>query len=279
VAVGNAGTILTSANGTAWTAATSNTTQNLYAVVYDAEGSQNFFVAVGASGTILTSNDGNTWTPQTSGTAQDLLGVGCGYTSGLPLLGAVGTSGTIVTSPDGVTWTPQSSGVSVNLNSVLNEFQFTAVGDAGTVVTSNDGVHWTQQASNTTANLLGIGHRHADDLLVSGYYATGAGGALIQSVMWLGDSSIANYQSQRDRFWQILATHGADAYLCGHVHEFNDNFASDGVLQWLNGNSGSTGVGNGRWTLWNIDGDTATAQLMDESGNVTYTKVIQSSQP
>lgn len=279
VAVGNAGTILTSSNGTTWTAQKSGTTQSLYAVVYDAEGSQNFFVAVGASGTIITSPDGSTWTARTSGTSQDLRGVDVGYTSGLPLLGAVGAAGAIVTSPDGVTWTPQSSGVTANLNSVVNVFQFTAVGDGGTVVTSNDGVHWTQQTSNSTANLLGIEHLHADDLTVSGYFGMGTGGALIQSVEWLGDSSVADYQSQRDRFWQILSSHGADAYMCGHVHAFNDSFSSDGVVQWLCGNSGSTGVGNGRWTLWSIAGDTATADLLDESGNVTYTRVIQSSQP
>ncbi len=51
------------------------------------------------------------------------------------------------------------------------------------------------------------------------------------------------------------------------------------AVQWLNGNSGSTGTGNGRWTLWSIDGDTATARLLDENGNVTYTRAIQSSQP
>ena len=279
VAVGNAGTIVTSAGGTAWTAQNSGTTQNLYAVAHDAEGSQDFFVAVGASGTVLTSSDGSTWTARTSGTSRDLHGVDSGYINGLPMLGAVGAAGTVVTSPDGVAWTPQSSGITANLNAVVNVFQFTAAGDGGTVVTSNDGVHWTQQTSNATANLLGIAHLHADDLTVSGYFGMGTGGALIQSVEWLGDSSIADYQSQRDRFWQILSSHGVDAYLCGHVHESNDSFSSDGVVQWLCGNSGSTGIGNGRWTLWSIDGDTATADLLDESGNVTHTRVIQSSQP
>lgn len=279
VAVGDAGTILTSTNGTAWTAATSNNGQDLYAVAGDADKTQTLLVAVGKAGTILTSTDGSTWTARTSGTTQDLYGVACGYINGIPLFGAVGAGGAIVTSPDGVAWTVQSSGVQADLNAVTNEFQFTAVGDGGTVVTSNDGVHWTQQNSTTTANLLGISHLHADDLHSSEYYATGANGTLVESLMWLGDSSLADYQSQRDRFWQILSTHGADAYLCGHVHESNDHFVQDGVVQWLCGNSGSTGVGNGRWTLWTIDGDTATADLLDEDGNVTHTRVIQSSQP
>ena len=84
---------------------------------------------------------------------------------------------------------------------------------------------------------------------------------------------------QRAKFWQVLSSHGVDAYICGHVHIFDDGFVQDGVVQWLNGNSGSTGVPNGRWTIWSINGDTATANLLDESGNVTYTRVIQSSQP
>ena len=62
-------------------------------------------------------------------------------------------------------------------------------------------------------------------------------------------------------------------------HILDDRIHVDGVAQWLDGDSGSTGVGNGRWTLGSIDHDTATAQLLDENGNVTYTRVIASSQP
>ncbi|MFH0802305.1 MAG: hypothetical protein V2A78_07985 [bacterium] len=53
-------------------------------------------------------------------------------------------------------------------------------------------------------------------------------------------------------------------------------------MHWLNGNSGSVSdeeAGNNEWTLWTIHGDTATAQLIDDAGTVTYTRVIQSSQP
>jgi hypothetical protein len=38
-----------------------------------------------------------------------------------------------------------------------------------------------------------------------------------------------------------------------------------GVVQWLQGISGCHAAGENLWTLWNIDGDTATAQNMDEA--------------
>lgn len=279
VVAGDAGTILTSANGISWAAATSGTSQDLFGITEGTVGSQSTYVAVGASGTILTSSDGNTWTAQTSGTTRDLYSVASGIISGQTMFAAVGASGTVLTSLNGVAWTVQNSGVAADLNSVVNEFLFIAVGDAGTVLTSNDGAEWVKQSANSTADLLAVGRQGSDDLHSSLYFAAGEGGALFRSIMWMGDSSPANYQSQRDKFWQVMASHGVDAYLCGHVHTFNDDFTVDGVAQWLCGNSGSTGTGNGQWTLWSIDGDTATAQLLGESGNVAYTRVFQSKQP
>ncbi|MFH0802299.1 MAG: metallophosphoesterase family protein [bacterium] len=87
---------------------------------------------------------------------------------------------------------------------------------------------------------------------------------------------------QRDKFWNLLIQYKVDAYICGHMHLFNDQLGQGGVVQWLNGNSGSVSAGtagNNEWTLWTISGDTATAQLIDDAGAVTYTRVIHSSQP
>ena len=64
VAVGGGGTILTSTNGTLWTARASGTTETLHSVSFGDGG----FVAVGTAGTgpngslFLTSPDGITWT-------------------------------------------------------------------------------------------------------------------------------------------------------------------------------------------------------------------------
>lgn len=67
VAVGAGGAIVTSADGVAWTARTSPTTNALNSV---ATGSQ--FVAAGVGGTVLYSPDGVSWSLGTSGTTADL---------------------------------------------------------------------------------------------------------------------------------------------------------------------------------------------------------------
>jgi hypothetical protein len=278
VAVGSAGTILTSADGITWAASSSGTTQDLTAVTHASTGGHQYYVAVGKGGTLLNSHDALAWTAQVSGTTQDLLSVTGGVAYGLPLLAAVGNAGTILTSPDSVSWTVQTSGVSTRLNAVTCTHIYIALGDGGVVLTSEDGTGWAPQVSGTTANLYGIDDWDPDELLASNYFAVGAGGALLHCPEWLGVSSLGNYTSQRDRLWQVLTAHGVDAYFCGHVHTFDDSFTVNGVVQWLQGLSGCKS-GDGSWTLWSINGDTATAQNLDESGNVTYTRIIQSSQP
>jgi len=71
VAVGNGGTILTSADGTTWTSRTSGITNDLWGDHYG----NSTFVTVGDSGTILTSSDGTSWDNRTSGTTNTLYGV------------------------------------------------------------------------------------------------------------------------------------------------------------------------------------------------------------
>jgi hypothetical protein len=63
VAVGEAGTILTSSNGTSWISRTSGGSWYKNDVNYG----NSKFVTVGEQGTILTSSDGITWTSRISG--------------------------------------------------------------------------------------------------------------------------------------------------------------------------------------------------------------------
>ena len=280
VVVGSSGTILTSLDGITWTAAASPTHQDLYGITKGAAGAQPLFVAVGKVGTILTSPDGQAWTASVSGTTADLYGVARGVASGNPVFAAVGSAGMILTSADGISWTPRTSGVTAALRGVVNTgFIFIAVGDGGTVVTSQDGIGWTSQDSQTTSDLAGIDVSDVGEIGVSQYFAVGKRGTIQSSPEWLGAANLGAFLPQRAKFWQVLSSHGVDAYICGHVHIFDDGFVQDGVVQWLNGNSGNTGTGLGQWTLWSINGETATAQLLDESGNVVYTRVVQSSQP
>ena len=136
VAVGWAGTILTSPDGINWVTRTSGTVNNLYGIV----GSGTQFVVTGLAGTILTSPDGVIWTTRTTGTANALSSVAWSGT----LYAAVGAAGTILTSPDGITWTARTSGTANALSSVVwSGTQFVVVGDLGTILTSPDGITWT----------------------------------------------------------------------------------------------------------------------------------------
>ena len=89
VAMGVAGTLLTSTDGLTWTVQPPISTNTINAVAFGGQ-----FVAVGNAGVIFTSFDGITWTPQVSGTTNNLHALArtsSGYT-------AVGAAGTVLTS-------------------------------------------------------------------------------------------------------------------------------------------------------------------------------------
>ena len=148
LAVGASGTILTSADGTCWTAQTSGTTNNLRAFAIKPS---TIGVVVGYSGTILTTTDAITWTSRTSGTSNDLNNVhynSAGFV-------AVGDSGTLLTSSDGITWTDKTSscGMTENLWGISsNSTVGVAVGDNGSIYTSADaGDNCTKRTSGITS--------------------------------------------------------------------------------------------------------------------------------
>lgn len=149
VAVGGRGTVLTSVNGTAWTTKAPGVSAALLAVAW-ANGK---FVAVGDQGTIVTSSGGDSWAKQVSGTLRPLLGVAGDDTTVV----AVGGKGTILTSVQGGSWNQQASGTTEDLTGIAsNGTVFVAIGDHGTILTSPDGTHWTRRSSGTYEALLGI---------------------------------------------------------------------------------------------------------------------------
>ena len=158
VAVGAAGTIVTSIDGTSWTARRPNANSNdLKGIAY---GSKKF-VAIGASGTILNSPDGSIWTDVSasikwkSSTALPRPALN-GITFGNNLFYAVGDNGTLLSSGDGVSWVEKSDSTltSKNLNAVsYSNYAFVAVGANGTVVTLLNSGAW-QAATSGTANTL-----------------------------------------------------------------------------------------------------------------------------
>ena len=153
VAVGAAGTILTSPDGKTWMPRTSNTTADLTSVVpYNGS-----FYASGIRHTLITSTDGITWTKIFGSNINPALLQGVAY--GNSTWVTVGTDNSnssnplpvVFTSPDGNSWTPQSFGtfpVSVfnaaTAVAYLNN-QFLAAGP-NSILSSPDGVTWTAHA-------------------------------------------------------------------------------------------------------------------------------------
>jgi len=188
IAVGEAGTIVYSADGVTWTASTiSNSTAalsttNLTAMAF----SGSSLMAVGQGGTVLTSGDGVTWAVQTTNITQNLNGVAFSpnVTTTMPSATgvsafwvAVGDAGAVYVSSDGATWTPQNSGlqsvtgawrgvsVLVNTSSILDcsqgnpvlaltpasvSYSIALVGDDGQVATAGPALTWTR--STLTGN-------------------------------------------------------------------------------------------------------------------------------
>lgn len=150
VAVGDAGSVLTSTDTTTWTAATSGTTAKLNALATNSS----IVVAVGANGTILHSSDGTTWTAATTvPTTSNLYGV---TYSALGLWVAVGANGTLLTSSDAVTWTAVSSSTTATLKAVasmttvnsttsVTTYGIVAVGTGGVILSSSTGTAWSVQ--------------------------------------------------------------------------------------------------------------------------------------
>ncbi len=163
VAVGDGGTVLTSANGiNNWTSRASNTSSNLRRVLWDWNSTPNIYIAVGWSGTIITSPDGLTWNTRASGTAEHLFGLAWGGLTGQEKFVAVGNNGTVLTSADGITWTAQASGINEHLHDIawggrFGQEKFVAVGSAGAIYISTDGnPPWTKQTTDLTTPLNSI---------------------------------------------------------------------------------------------------------------------------
>jgi hypothetical protein len=79
---------------------------------------------------------------------------------------------------------------------------------------------------------------------------------------------------QRDKFWAVLSKQGVDIYVCGHHHFFDDSITVNGVVQWMNGNSGSVKGGPNEYTVWTVNGNTLTAELVNDKGITTYTRTF-----
>lgn len=131
VAVGDGGSIVTSATGLTWSPQSSGTTQRLRSVIWG----NGVFVVVGDSGAILSSEDGTNWTtricPGISGTLWEVAyGQGQFVTIGGTTLAA--------TSADGTNWTANPAGTSLD----------------GTCITYGRGLFLVESSSKTNSASL-----------------------------------------------------------------------------------------------------------------------------
>lgn len=154
VAAGDSGVILTSPDGTYWTLHQSATKNSLRGAIW----ADNEFIAVGINSTIITSPDGLSWSERTSPCTCDLFGIAFG---GQPaIFVAVGgyLSSAVLTSPNGITWTSSSMSTATPLlcSVTWNGEEFVATGEIGTILTSPNGTSWTSQVSGDSATLSDI---------------------------------------------------------------------------------------------------------------------------
>ncbi len=261
LAVGASGTLLTSADGTCWTAQTSGTTNNLRAFAIKPS---TIGVVVGYSGTILTTTDGTTWTSRTSGTSNDINNVhynSAGFV-------AVGDSGTLLTSSDGITWTDKTSscGMTENLWGISsNSTVAVAVGDNGSIYTSADaGDNCTKRTSGTTSEFNGLLYGN------STFVAVGYSGTLLTSdngTTWTSKTSgtsneIREVIYDRNIFFGV----GEDAT---YIYSQNGTSWSSGSLNGIDASADLRGIAYGLET-WVIVGASGVIYTIKDEGT-TYT--------
>lgn len=152
VAVGDAGTVLTSSNGTNWQ---SRTLPGLPALSGAAAGAPGWVLS-GRGGVLFFSPDTGTWSPVNSNTTNWLYRVRWLDDRFV----AVGQNGTLLTSPDGQAWTARASGTAAWLTDAARVGDaFYVCGTQGTVLVSRDTVEWTPVEVPTGKALYGLAHR------------------------------------------------------------------------------------------------------------------------
>lgn len=147
---GGSGTILTSPDGSNWTARVSGSSAFLTSVASFPGG----LISAGDNGAILTSSDrGQTWHPQTSGTTNWLSQARWLNDR----LVAVGENGTLLTSGDGSKWVAHNTGTRAWLNAAdYVDRTWLVVGNQGTVLASHDATNWYSVGSLTKQSLYGL---------------------------------------------------------------------------------------------------------------------------
>jgi hypothetical protein len=179
VAVGNAGTIITSIDGINWVVQDTPTSYNLKTISWATTDSpvvgDGQWTAAGDYSTVLISMDATSWIFGFTDTFR-----AAAHNTGIWVF--VGDGGVIYKSSgsQGTTLVQAASATTTNLYDIVYstvDVQFVAVGANGTILTSQSGTIWATQTSNTSLDLNKIIHDEANNL----YIAVGESGIILTS--------------------------------------------------------------------------------------------------
>jgi hypothetical protein len=96
-------------------------------------------------------------------------------------------------------------------------------------------------------------------------------------------SSLEWNPADRDAFWNIMTSHDVEAYVCGHIHLWNDDYfvasgygnapANTSTRQVVCGGAGGSlvsGYGGNfyHFVVWDINGSSVAARVIDSYGNL-----------
>ncbi|MFN0066313.1 MAG: WD40/YVTN/BNR-like repeat-containing protein [Limisphaerales bacterium] len=158
--VGDEGAVITSADGTNWSARVIPERPLLTSVAAHPGG----YVAVGRAGALFTSPDAVTWTRRDSSTTNWLYRVR--WLNGLLL--AMGQAGTLLVGTNGLDWTPRVTGTTAWINdAAYADGAWFLVGNQGTALFSTNAVDWTDAGSITGKSLYAAA-THEGQLVVAG---------------------------------------------------------------------------------------------------------------
>ncbi|MCX6953889.1 MAG: hypothetical protein NTV51_17200, partial [Verrucomicrobia bacterium] len=183
VAVGEQGTILSSADGVTWAAERHPYSGSLAPDINGITYGGGRFVAVsrdiGLGENVITSTDGRTWARQTV----DRRGFQMQFVAFANGQYVAGGGGILMVSADAVTWRTVWTGSSWLYAGVRGATRWVVSGMDGTMLTSTDGSAWTEDSLGQRATLYALGYRNGRFLGVgvNGFTITGNNASVFSS--------------------------------------------------------------------------------------------------
>ena len=162
VAVGEQGTIISSADGATWVAERHPYSGTLAPDINGITHANGRFVAVSrslgfdATGNVISSADGRTWVRQTV----DRAGYQLQFVTFANGLYVAGGGGILMVSADAVTWRTVWTGQTWLYAGVRGSSRWVVSGSDGIMLTSVDGAVWTETALGQRATLFAMGYRN-----------------------------------------------------------------------------------------------------------------------